>query len=223
MAEFYLVRHGQASFGADDYDQLSTLGEQQSLWLGQYFAERNIYFDRIIMGAQKRHRQTAEAICSGMGSMPPFTAYSELNEYNFSALCNALGDDYPEITQLVTGNKIDFYKGLKHVMLLWSRNQLKGSLPESWAEFSERVSYARRLIQQSDAHRVLVVSSGGAIGMMTRQILEAPETTAIALSLQIKNSSFSHCYFNKHSVRLASFNNVAHLDQPDRFDAITHA
>ncbi|NYT64401.1 histidine phosphatase family protein [Alcaligenaceae bacterium] len=222
MAEFYLVRHGQASFGAADYDQLSTLGEQQSVWLGQYFAERDIQFDRVIMGAQKRHRQTAEAICSGMGSTLEFTAHPELNEYDFSALCNSLGDDHPELTRLVSGNKVDFYKGLKQVMRLWSSNELKGSLPESWADFSQRVSNAKQLIQQSGAQRVLVVSSGGAIGMMTRQVLDASVTTAIELSLQVKNSSFSHCYFNEKSVRLASFNNIAHLDQPDRFDAITY-
>ncbi|MFP3608465.1 histidine phosphatase family protein, partial [Paraburkholderia sp. SIMBA_053] len=38
MAELYLVRHGQASLGADDYDQLSDAGEQQGIWLGEYFA-----------------------------------------------------------------------------------------------------------------------------------------------------------------------------------------
>ena len=38
MAELYLVRHGQASFGAADYDRLSERGEQQSVWLGEYFA-----------------------------------------------------------------------------------------------------------------------------------------------------------------------------------------
>ena len=35
----YLVRHGQASFGADDYDQLSDLGHKQSVRLGEYFAQ----------------------------------------------------------------------------------------------------------------------------------------------------------------------------------------
>ena len=34
MGTLYLVRHGQASFGADDYDQLSPLGHQQALRLG---------------------------------------------------------------------------------------------------------------------------------------------------------------------------------------------
>ena len=30
MAQFYLVRHGQASFGTDNYDRLSELGHQQA-------------------------------------------------------------------------------------------------------------------------------------------------------------------------------------------------
>ena len=38
MPEFFLVRHGQASFGADNYDKLSALGHRQARWLGGYFA-----------------------------------------------------------------------------------------------------------------------------------------------------------------------------------------
>ena len=50
MGTLYLVRHGQASFGADDYDQLSELGHRQSVRLGEYFAERDIRFDGLIAG-----------------------------------------------------------------------------------------------------------------------------------------------------------------------------
>ena len=222
MAEFYLVRHGQASFGTDDYDRLSTLGEQQSLWLGQYFAERDIQFDRVITGTQLRHRQTAEGICRGMGRSPIFTELPELNEYDFSALYNALGEEHAELKRLASGDKRGFYKGLKQVLQLWAVDQLAGTLPESWEAFAQRVSDARHFIQQCGAQRVLVVSSGGPIGMMGRQVLEAPANTAIELNLQVKNSSFSHYYFNERSVKLASFNNIPHLDQPGRLDAITY-
>lgn len=47
MAELYLVRHGQASFGTENYDRLSALGEQQGVWLGEYFARQDIVFDRV--------------------------------------------------------------------------------------------------------------------------------------------------------------------------------
>jgi broad specificity phosphatase PhoE len=45
MGNIYLVRHGQASFGAENYDQLSTLGQQQSQRLGEYFAQKGIQFE----------------------------------------------------------------------------------------------------------------------------------------------------------------------------------
>ena len=105
MAELYLVRHGQASFGTDDYDRLSTLGEQQSVWLGEYLSERKIDFDHVIIGTQLRHRQTAEGICLGMGRAPAFALHAGLNEYDFYALYNALIKERPELKQSASGNK----------------------------------------------------------------------------------------------------------------------
>ncbi|MQQ99231.1 histidine phosphatase family protein [Glaciimonas soli] len=222
MAEFYLVRHGQASFGTDDYDRLSSLGKQQSFWLGQYFAERGMQFDSVIIGTQLRHRQTAEQICRGMAYAPIFTEHAGLNEYDFHALYNALGEDHVALKRLASGDKRDFYKGLKQVLQLWTLDQLMGALPESWEDFTQRVNDARHFIQHCGAQRVLVVSSGGPIGMMSRLVLEAPANIAIELNLQIKNSSFSHYFFNEQSVKLASFNNIPHLDQLERLDAITY-
>jgi broad specificity phosphatase PhoE len=51
MGHLYLVRHGQASFGADNYDQLSELGGWQSERLGQYFASKGRAFDTVITGS----------------------------------------------------------------------------------------------------------------------------------------------------------------------------
>lgn len=222
MAEFYLVRHGQASFGTDNYDRLSTLGEQQSHWLGQHLADREIEVDRIVIGTQLRHRQTAEGICRGMGRPANFTEHPGLNEYDFFALFNALGEEHATLKQLASGNKREFHKGLKEVLLLWSNGRLTGTLPEKWETFVERVKHALHFIQQCGARRVPVVSSGGPIGMMTTRVLAAPSNMAIELNFQIRNASLSHFFFNEQSVKLASFNNIAHLDQIDRQHSITY-
>ena len=66
MGQIYLVRHGQASFGATDYDQLSELGVEQSRMLGGWFASSGIKFSSVVTGGMKRHRQTAEACCEGL-------------------------------------------------------------------------------------------------------------------------------------------------------------
>ncbi|MDB5743488.1 MAG: Phosphoglycerate mutase [Polaromonas sp.] len=68
MGTLYLVRHGQASFGADDYDVLSPLGRQQSVRLGAYFQYRGVRFEAALTGTLNRQLQTFAAICEGMDS-----------------------------------------------------------------------------------------------------------------------------------------------------------
>lgn len=67
MGTLYLVRHGQASFGAADYDNLSALGHQQSVRLGEYFTSKGMVFDGVLMGTLRRHAQTYAGICQGAG------------------------------------------------------------------------------------------------------------------------------------------------------------
>jgi broad specificity phosphatase PhoE len=222
MAQFYLVRHGQASFGTFDYDRLSPLGEQQGLWLGQYFLERDIRFDKVIIGTQLRHRQTAAAICRANGQCIDFSEHAGLDEYDFNALFAAVGPGHAELERLAGGDKSDFFQALKQVLQLWADDKLTPARPESWLDFADRVATAARFIQASDARNILVVSSGGPIAMMARQVLQASVQSAIELNLQIKNSSFSHYYFNQASLQLSSFNNIPHLDRPGRFDAISY-
>ena len=45
-----LVRHGQASFGAADYDQLSERGQVQSRRLGDWLAQGGHRFEAVVVG-----------------------------------------------------------------------------------------------------------------------------------------------------------------------------
>ena len=66
MGTIFLVRHGQAAFGTDDYDRLTPNGTEQARWLGEYFATRKMRVDAVLMGSLTRHRQTAEAFASAL-------------------------------------------------------------------------------------------------------------------------------------------------------------
>ena len=95
MAILFLVRHGQASFAAENYDRLSELGRQQSAWLGEYFAERGIVFARAVCGTLERQRETARAILQTMGSGLTAEEHPGWNEYSGEALYKAyLGDEW---------------------------------------------------------------------------------------------------------------------------------
>ena len=60
MATIFLIRHGQAQFGMEEYDALSPTGIEQAKILGKSFVERKIFPNKIISGAMKRHQQTMD-------------------------------------------------------------------------------------------------------------------------------------------------------------------
>src|ERR1700754_1402285 len=59
MRELLLIRHGQASFHAEDYDRLSTVGEHQSRELGLWLAACGQVPDLVAIGPRVRHSDTA--------------------------------------------------------------------------------------------------------------------------------------------------------------------
>ena len=62
MSILYLVRHGQASFASENYDQLSPLGERQARQLGEHWVALGLRFDRVYIGPKQRHLQTQAAV-----------------------------------------------------------------------------------------------------------------------------------------------------------------
>jgi broad specificity phosphatase PhoE len=222
MAELYLVRHGQASFGASNYDQLSSLGQQQGHLLGEYFAERKIVFDHVLLGTMNRHRQTVEAIFHGLTDVACIKEHPGLNEYDFAALFKGLGKEHQDLTLLAKKGMKDFYRALRQVLQLWMEDRIEGPIPETWSGFQQRVADAKNYIQGLKGQRVLAVSSGGAIATIAQQALGAPKEAVIALNLQINNCSFCRYYFNADSFHLATFNSIPYFDRADRSNLITY-
>ena len=223
MSEFYLVRHGQASFGAKNYDKLSDLGHQQARWLGEYFTSRDIIFSQAFMGDMVRHRETTQGILDGLSQSPVVTIDTGFNEFNFKNI----GDSYlalnPQSSLPENPKPADFYRLLKLAMHAWSEDLLpKDTLEESWGDFKDRVQRAlQAACQQNSDKPILIVSSGGAISMLMSLVLGLDAKQVIELNMQVRNTSISHFFFNESNIRLSSFNNIPHLDSPDRLDSIT--
>jgi broad specificity phosphatase PhoE len=223
VAEFYLVRHGQASFGAKNYDKLSQLGHQQARWLGEYFTARDITFSQAFMGDMVRHRETTEGILDGLLQPPVVTVNTGFNEFNFKNI----GDSYlalnPQSSLPKNPKPADFYRLLKLAMHAWSQDLLPNeTLDESWQDFKNRVLRVLNLVcDQNSDKPILIVSSGGAISMLMSLVLGLDAKQVIELNMQVRNTSISHFFFNKNNIRLSSFNNIPHLDSLDRLDSIT--
>jgi len=223
MSELYLIRHGQASFGAENYDQLSTLGYQQARWLGEYFRDRNIYFDRIVIGEMARHRQTAESICQGLGKELAFDVHAGFNEFDFKALILAYIKQHPDQAITDWHDPKQVYAVMKSAMIAWSCDEIHAPIAETWQAFRQRVNVALQYAQQVEPkQRVLVASSGGVISMALSQVMGFDSHSLINLNLQSKNTGISHFYFNQKNIYTSSFNHVPHLDQPNRLQSITY-
>ncbi|HEY4663782.1 MAG TPA: histidine phosphatase family protein, partial [Comamonas sp.] len=135
MGTIYLVRHGQASFGAADYDQLSALGLQQAQRLGSYWQARTVTFDAVYTGTLKRHRQTLEGIQSSLSKLPEAQALPSLDEYDSHALIacvhpEPLGPvDTPETYRA-------HFRLLCDAMAQWMSGVISPEGMPSWEKFS---------------------------------------------------------------------------------------
>jgi len=224
MATLFLVRHGQASFGAANYDCLSDTGRQQARWLGEYFRERGVGFSRVVAGTLVRQQDTAAEILTAMGgAQPAIESQAGLNEYDGEALyrCHTGGADHRAHQN---GDYQDYWRTFRAAYQAWTEERL-GDMPESWADFGSRIqgalAFACEGASREDA--ILAVSSGGAIGRATADLLGAPAQTAIELNLQFRNTGFCEIIVGRGTRRLLSFNSVPHLERVERRSALTFA
>lgn len=224
MQKITLVRHGQASYGTDNYDKLSPLGHEQSALLGTYFKQIGYQFDAVLTGKMVRHHETAQQILTAMGSEQTYKQHSGFDEFDFEAVVNAYLQANPNAKPQPDSPRSEFYRLLKNAMIAWSNNQL-GSLPETWMDFQQRVvdGVEDAIAQYPEAEHLLVATSGGAIAMLKGHTLGLTASKLVDMNLQIRNASF-HQYLVKPRTYLeTSFNQIAHLELANTPHLLTYS
>ena len=223
MGTLYLVRHGQASFGAADYDQLSDLGQRQSARLGRYWAERGLRFDAVITGSLKRHTQTWAGIATGAGLTLSPLVWPGLNEYDSLAVIRTIHPqplpkpDTPELYR-------HHFRLLRDGLAQWMAGTVSPQGMPSYAEFVRGITGALDHVREQHAsQQVLLVSSGGPISTAVGQVLGLSPERTIELNMRIRNSAVTEFEFSPKRHRLMTYNTLAHLDAPEHRDWITYA
>ncbi len=222
MGTLYLVRHGQASFGAADYDQLSELGRKQSERLGQYWRERGTTFDAVYTGTLRRHAQTWAGIAAGADYDNAVTALEGLNEYDSEAVIAAIHPQplqKPDTPEMVRHH----FRLLRDGLRQWMNGVVSPRGMPSYAEFLAGVSDALERVRKQHEGNVLIVSSGGPISTAVGHVLGTTPETTIELNLRIRNSALTQFDYNPQRHSLLSFNTLPHLDHPDLTDWVTYA
>lgn len=222
MGSLHLVRHGQASFGAADYDQLSDLGRRQCRRLGEYFAERGQGFDTVLIGRLRRHRQSYEALAEGLGGLPEPEVMAGLDEYDSDAVVRAIHEGPLPVVRRPEAAREHFLL-LRRGLLAWMAGDSQPAGMPSHAEFKAGVAAALERARAGHDRRVLVVSSGGPISTALGLVLQAPPETVVDLNMRIRNSAVCEFASSPKRHSLLTFNTLPHLDSPAHADWITYA
>lgn len=232
MSLLFLVRHGQASFHADDYDQLSPRGVEQSRLLGLHWAKSNLTFDQVYLGPRRRHRQTLEAVEAVYRERglhwPTAVELPDLDEHcGQDVVTRSLPDLLhrdPVIRELKekfrkdspTAQR-DYLKVFQKVTRMWVRRELNLPDLEAWHEFRGRVE--RGLVKMTGAagsqKKIAVFSSGGPVAAAMGFALKLDDEKTLELSWVVRNAAYTDFLFSRGRFSLVTFNAVPHLTSPD--------
>jgi broad specificity phosphatase PhoE len=232
VSELILVRHGQASFGAESYDKLSPLGEEQVMILARYWQTLEEQFDHLYCGQLLRQKQTAQHLLPLLKSVENAPViHAGLNEYDGTPIINIyLRDHHPVESPLSLPilDRKEFQKIFEAATSLWIRGELEPNEEdegfELWTDFQARVhgTIDELMAKHSGGARVIVSTSGGVIALALQRVLGLPDAQVIAANWMVNNSSVTRIRYGGGRVSLSLFNGLSHLEHPSLREKITY-
>lgn len=229
MRVLWVVRHGQASFGQRNYDQLSPAGAAQGRALGEYLIRHHGKLDHVYVGPRQRHRQTFEALAEAYdkaGIDLPAPSYLEaLDEHQsdkvFRRALPILAREDPGVRELLAelsqapASPRVYRKLFGYLSHRWIREELDSGEYESWQAFRARAARAVEEMTACDlvkeGQRCLAVTSGGTISALVGHALDLSDEKVLELNYQVKNASLSEFVFSPKRFSVSVFNSIAHL------------
>jgi broad specificity phosphatase PhoE len=231
MGRLFLVRHAQASFLSQNYDQLSPLGETQARLLGEYWARRKVIFDRVCLGPANRHRQTAQIVAEsyrGIGlNFPEAAIMNEFDELQGDALLSGslpqllAGDEKIRELHAAMQNaanepdrRANFQRLFESIVSMWVNGEIAPPNVESWPEFCARVNrgLSAFLSKSGKGEAAVIFTSGVPISLAVQRALHLSPPHTLRIAWMSRNCSFSEFLFSGDRFTLSTFNSFPHLD-----------
>jgi broad specificity phosphatase PhoE len=231
MSVIYLIRHGQASFGTDNYDQLSALGREQSAILGKYFAALGEPIDRIYTGTLERQRETAQIVAAALTpNAPPLAVEPAFDEYESESILRTFAASLTPAQLEQAGwpglqsDRRRFQFFLERAARAWVDAQIAADDMLPWRAFHGRIVAAIEAIMSTEGRgkTLLVSTSGGVIGTIVAHVLGLANHLGIELNWAVHNASITRLIYNADKISLSMFNGLPHLDQEGRRQLITY-
>ncbi|NGY06940.1 histidine phosphatase family protein [Solimonas terrae] len=220
MGAIYLIRHGQASFGAGDYDKLSKRGVEQGTVLGRALAARGVTPDRVVCGGMLRHRETAQACLDAMKLAANWQEDPAWNEYDHENMVEAYRPRFrnkavmaAELAASLNPRRA-FQDVFAEAMKRWIGGEHDADYPESWVAFCARCEDAALRLQTAlgRSKTALVFTSGGPISAVARHLLGLSSERAIRLNWTLANAAVTKLIYSERGIYLSTLNEHAHFE-----------
>jgi len=199
-----ILRHGQASFGTDDYDRLSDLGRIQAQVAGQELARRGLRSPVLVSGSLLRQRDTA-AIAGAQLDVELSVIDPRFDEFDAHQAVDAhLGR--AGATDGMSSR--EFQSHLDDVMSVW---MTQGD--ERWAAFVDAAMAALADVAADlpSGRDAVITTSAGVTAAITGRLLGSDPAGVIALNRVSVNASITTVVSGSRGLSLVTFNDHAHI------------
>lgn len=216
MTTIYLIRHGQASFGAESYDKLSPNGELQAILLGQYFNQILKEAPYAVAGSMQRHQQTATLALAQCFPEVEFETDQAWNEFNHQQVFAQYEPRFnqPHLLKQDVENEINprayLAKIFEGAIGRWTGGEYHHEYDESWPHFKNRVESALQNLcdelAKTKPRYAVVFTSGGVISVVAGKLLELNPNRTFALNWAMTNASMTTLRLVGNEPQLLSLN-----------------
>jgi broad specificity phosphatase PhoE len=230
MREILVVRHGQASARARDYDVLSPLGARQSRRLGEHLAAGSLRFDAVFSGPRRRQLDTARHLVAAAraagAALPDAVELPSLDEIPLGhilalwlpgvvagdAVARAIAEqrwEHPES---------EIRRVLASAMLAWAAGEVASPSLPSFADFVARIDAALAHIAGHGAATLLVTSAGPVATALHLGGHAAARTPAEVMrtAMSVPNASVTRLLHDGARLRVEEAHDVVHLAPDER-------
>ena len=216
MIRLLLVRHGQASFDADDYDCLSPLGVRQAACVGAWWHLHGGVVDAVWQGGLRRQQQSAQAWCAGLTNaaaaggtasvaLPAPQCHPGLAEFDHREVFLAHRPDLadPAALQAWKAAPGDYARRFADTYAVaqarWVGGQHAADYTESWTGVRQRVVQAlgdiaaalQPLAAARGAAQALVFTSAGPVSAAIQQVWQLPDTHVPQVQASLHNAGIT--------------------------------
>lgn len=233
MATLYLIRHGQASFGQENYDQLSDLGQQQATRLGQVLAQRIDPFDAVCLGTMERHKQTASNCLLGFDQQFDDTEANfdaSWNEYDHQDILRQFRPEFVTAKSMMAflgeqeNPKKVFEKDFNGAINRWMSGEHDADYVESWSNFTSRIHLGLKSVLANNLGKknIAIFTSGGPISLVSQYLLGVPQEKIMQMNWTLLNCGVTKVVSTGERLFIASLNEHTHFDGAENKHFITY-